>query len=138
MLAKTAKAGLCKTIESQNKQQVTPKQKVVKGVKIGLRSKKGKNTTSMVDLHKANKQEGKKSARNLTSSKHHTKEKQEDIIHREMLQQELDKFRKEIEVKFRCSETNHSYVFPRNTEFEYNHTEITEEPNCKDLLVIGS
>jgi hypothetical protein len=130
MLTKTAKAGLCRTIESQNKQQVTLKQKVVKGAKIGLRSTKGKNTTSMVDLHKAIKQESENSAKNLTSSKHNTK--QEDTKHKEMLQQELDKFRKGIEMKFRCSETNRSYVFPRNTEFEHNHFETTEEPNCKN------
>lgn len=132
MLGKTAKAGLCKTIESQNKQQVIPRQKVVKGGKIALRSAKGKNTTSMVDLHKTTKQEGGKSARNLTASK----EKQEDYTHKEMLQQELDKFRREIETKFRCSETNRSYVFPRNTEFESEKIVVTKEPDCKCWLMI--
>eukprot|EP00826_Nyctotherus_ovalis_P058319 TRINITY_DN8002_c0_g3_i1.p1 TRINITY_DN8002_c0_g3~~TRINITY_DN8002_c0_g3_i1.p1 ORF type:complete len:346 (+),score=78.42 TRINITY_DN8002_c0_g3_i1:193-1230(+) len=115
MLGKTTKLGLCRTIEFQSKQQVSPGQKVAKGTKLTIKNAKGKNTTSMLDLHKAAKEDLEKPARNLTASKHltYSKESQEDASHKAMLQQELEKFRKEIELRFRRSETNRSYVFPR-------------------------
>ena len=43
------------------------------------------------------------------------KEKNE---HEEMLRKELKKFRTEIEMKFRSSETNKAYKFPRNCFIE--------------------
>lgn len=130
MLGKITKAGLCRTIEFQSKQQVTPGQRVVKGTKLTIKNVKGKNTISMLDLHKAAKEDLGKPARNLTASKHltYSKESQEDALHKAMLQQELDRFRKEIELRFCRSETNHSYVFPRKSCAEFGGN--TQETSC--------
>jgi hypothetical protein len=79
----------------------------------------------MIDLHKANRQESSNSARNL--NKHLTSSK--ESTHKEMLQQELNKFRREIEEKFSISETNRNYVFPRNIEIE--RTVSSRQTSCK-------
>jgi len=120
MQDKIEKASLCKTIDSQQKQQTTSKQKM----KVPLKNTKGKNTTSMVDLHKGTRQESSNSARSL--NKHITSSK--EISQKEMLQQELNKFRREIEEKFSKSEANRNYVFPRNIEIE--STVGSKEASC--------
>eukprot|EP00826_Nyctotherus_ovalis_P063750 TRINITY_DN934_c0_g1_i5.p1 TRINITY_DN934_c0_g1~~TRINITY_DN934_c0_g1_i5.p1 ORF type:complete len:136 (-),score=41.19 TRINITY_DN934_c0_g1_i5:892-1299(-) len=135
MLGKGEKAVLYKAIKSQHK-QTTPREKTAG--KGGLKNAKGKNTTSMVDLHKPNKQDGGKSARNLTASKQLTQSKEnQEASHREMLEQELDKFRKEIEDKFRCSEANRNYAFPRSDGAEVERVNVPKEPNCTYMHITG-
>ena len=103
---------------------------------ISLKNTKGKNTTSMMDLHKTTKYQSNKSVKDLTASKHLTqsKERLEEISHKQMLQKELDNFRKEIETKYRQSKTNSGYVFPRNTSYEQENINITDEPNCSVIF----
>ena len=55
------------------------------------------------------------------------KEKNE---HEEMLRKELKKFRTEIEMKFRSSETNKAYKFPRNCFIEK-----IESSNNSDCII---
>lgn len=128
MLGKGEKGVLYKAIKSQHK-QTTPRDKTAG--KCGLKGAKGKNTTSMVDLHRPNRQDGGKSARNLAVSKHLALSKDTlEASHRDMLQQELDKFRREIESKFRSSEANRNYAFPRGDGTEVERVNVPKEPNC--------
>ena len=135
MFDKTKKIGLYKALKFQGKTQLSPKEKTLKSNGIALKNVKSKNTTSMIDLHKANNIEKEKSIRNLTAPKYlgKSKESQAESSHKLMVEKELNRFRKEIDGKFRSSEINSTYRFPRNTEFELEQP-IEIKSNCKKYI----
>ena len=62
---------------------------------------------------KVNSKQMKIKLHHVLSSGQLDKEKQEEVLHNSMLEEELIKFRKEIEAKFHDSICNRTYVFPR-------------------------
>jgi len=66
---------------------------------------------------------------------HLSKEKSEDA-HEIMLQNELSKFRAEIERKYKNSKTNKEYIFPRNNNT--NDNECINDYSCNFCLIFNS
>jgi hypothetical protein len=66
---------------------------------------------------------------------HSSKEKSENV-HEVMLQNELNKFRGEIERRYKNSKTNNEYTFPRNENT--NSKEYTEDCSCNSNLTFNS
>ena len=63
------------------------------------------------------------------------KEKQLQLTHETMLQKELTKFRSEVEAKFRSSETNRTFVYPRQllemtSRDEQDTVKRDTQPDC--------
>ena len=60
-----------------------------------------------------------------------------EIMHKEMLQNELLSFRKEVEYKFKSSQTNKMYRFPRKCN-EVNDINVNCPADCIFLLLFDS
>ena len=88
--------------------------KMINSIKFIL--SKDKHDNKIHEDRKNNKEE----VYNLTTnkSKHQLKEKEEELFHKMMLEEELGKFRSEIEIKYKSSHTNRTYRFPRSNAEE--------------------
>jgi len=68
---------------------------------------------SKLCLNKTTNKSNTKPHTNSSKNLSHFKERQNEVTHEKMLKSELQKFRAEVENRFRNSEANSTYIFPR-------------------------